>query len=203
MKGMGASNQPPLNLEPLAISCTDSDCEKGLHCFRKTEKLMKKGLVGVCRTCGVSLVNWSRVHGRNISDVAFTFAELRKEYIRHYFWHLDIDQKAINHARRKGMIGLEAAASKRIATALAPSQPFRDGRQTPMRGNVLFYAQHATATCCRKCLEEWHAIPLGREMTPAEQRYCAELLMLYVKERLPTLTPAGEKEPAIRRRGIR
>jgi hypothetical protein len=29
-----------------------------------------------------------------------------------------------------------------------------DGRQTPMRNHPVFIAQHATATCCRGCLEK-------------------------------------------------
>ena len=27
-----------------------------------------------------------------------------------------------------------------------------DGRQTPWHGHPIFVAQHATATCCRKCI---------------------------------------------------
>jgi hypothetical protein len=74
-----------------------------------------------------------------------------------------------------------------------------DGRQTPWEGNPMFYAQHATATCCRRCLEEWHNIPRGRELTDAEISYCTSLVMLYVNERLPFLTEYGEKVPPVRR----
>jgi hypothetical protein len=45
-----------------------------------------------------------------------------------------------------------------IAQRLAPAVPAEDGRQTPYRGHPVFVAQHATATCCRGCLEEWHRI---------------------------------------------
>jgi hypothetical protein len=48
-----------------------------------------------------------------------------------------------------------------------------DGKQTPMRGHPVFIAQHATATCCRGCLEKWHAIPHGRALSEQEQRYGA------------------------------
>ncbi len=37
-----------------------------------------------------------------------------------------------------------------------PGKPANDGRQTPMRNHPAFIAQHATATCCRGCLEKWH-----------------------------------------------
>lgn len=41
----------------------------------------------------------------------------------------------------------------------------RIGRQTPYRGHPVFVAQHAAATCCRTCLERWHAIPAGHTWT--------------------------------------
>jgi predicted Fe-S protein YdhL (DUF1289 family) len=56
-----------------------------------------------------------------------------------------------------------------IAKRLAPAAPLKDGKQTPFKGHPVFVAQHATATCCRGCLEKWHAIPRGRELTREEQ----------------------------------
>ncbi len=58
-----------------------------------------------------------------------------------------------------------------VAKRLAPAEPLNDGRQTPFRGHPVFIAQHATATCCRGCLEKWHAIPRGRELGPEEQAH--------------------------------
>jgi hypothetical protein len=56
-----------------------------------------------------------------------------------------------------------------------------------MQGNAIFYAQHATATCCRTCLAYWHDIPKGRSLTVEELDYCARLLDLYLDRRLPEL----------------
>ncbi|HGF5614082.1 TPA: DUF4186 family protein [Klebsiella quasipneumoniae subsp. similipneumoniae] len=36
--------------------------------------------------------------------------------------------------------------------------------------------QHATATCCRGCLEKWHAIPHGRALSEQEQRYIVQVI---------------------------
>jgi hypothetical protein len=52
-----------------------------------------------------------------------------------------------------------------VAQRLAPAEPRSDGRQTPMRGHPVFIAQHATATCCRGCLEKWHFIPRGEPLS--------------------------------------
>lgn len=63
-----------------------------------------------------------------------------------------------------------------IRDRLAPAQPKNDGKQTPMRGHPIFIAQHATATCCRGCLEKWHHIPQGRELTEEEIDYVLAIL---------------------------
>jgi len=68
-----------------------------------------------------------------------------------------------------------------IARRLAPAQPYHDGRQTPYRGHPVFVAQHATATCCRSCLERWHAIPKGRDLTRAERGYVVDVLCRWIE----------------------
>ena len=57
-----------------------------------------------------------------------------------------------------------------IARRLVPAEPRNDGKQTPYRGHPVFVAQHATATCCRSCLERWHQIPRGRGAEPRGAR---------------------------------
>src|ERR1044072_5261808 len=69
----------------------------------------------------------------------------------------------------RGMDVVRRHAGELLAQRLAPAAPDKDGKQTPYRGHPVFVAQHATATCCRGCLERWHGIAKGRELTPAEQ----------------------------------
>lgn len=64
---------------------------------------------------------------------------------------------------------------------LAPADPPRDGRQTPMRGHPCFIAQHATGCCCRSCLEKWHHIPKGRALTEAELDRLVAILMRWIE----------------------
>lgn len=101
-------------LQPLGITCTSTDCDNGLHCFRQTTKMRREGKRGMCRECGVSLVDWPRVKRRDLSDIDYTFAALQHELIRHHFWHTEIDQRAVNHARRKGRLGMRKAALHRV-----------------------------------------------------------------------------------------
>ena len=55
-----------------------------------------------------------------------------------------------------------------------------DGKQTPMKGHPVFVAMHACATCCRSCLEKWHNIPRGRELTQNEKNYIFILLITWI-----------------------
>ena len=91
---------------------------------------------GPCRTCGANLVDWNRVTKRNLSDAANTFEEMRKERIRHYFWHAEFDEAAVRHALRKGRRGLEERAEQEIRRGVGMDTVF-DGRQTPFWGNVI------------------------------------------------------------------
>jgi Domain of unknown function (DUF4186) len=63
--------------------------------------------------------------------------------------------------RALGMEVIREHAGELLGKRLAPAEPRNDGKQTPYRGHPVFVAQHATATCCRTCLERWHGIPKG------------------------------------------
>lgn len=186
-------------LAPLEISCTSADCEGGLHCFKKSRE-MSEAERGRCRYCGVNLVDWDRIHHCNINDAAFTFDSLRYEMIRHHYWHKSLDLKAKNHARRKGREGLRDAVRHRLEKYIAPEYPVRDGRQTPWEGSIIYYAQHATACCCRKCMEYWYGIPRGIELSDELRGFFLELIMMYIDERMPDLTEKGEVVSPIRRK---
>jgi hypothetical protein len=192
---MPVTPTPPAALAPLKITCTSSDCDADLHCFKATRKLVEDNKVGACRKCGVELIDWDRVHARRFDDVDFTFGQLRRELIRHYFWHLAFDEKALNHARRKERILLHEAARRRIDTSVRRAGMAFDGRQTPRSGNTIFYAQHATAACCRTCIEYWHGIPKDRDLTPNQTAYLASLVIAYLDERLPDLDDAPRRVP--------
>jgi hypothetical protein len=96
----------------------------------------------------------------------------------------------------RGMGTIREHAAELIGRRLAPAEPFKDGRQTPYRGHPVFVAQHATATCCRGCLERWHRIPKGRELSEGEQRYVVEVIARWIDRDTGTADRAGERGPA-------
>ena len=89
-----------------------------------------------------------------------------------------------NYVSEKGMAKVREHAIDLISKRLAPANLPNDGRQTPMRGHPVFVAQHATATCCRGCLEKWHRIPKGRELTWEEQEYVVDVIMEWISREM-------------------
>ena len=185
-------------LEPLELSCTRSDCENDLHCFRESKRRAKHPS-GSCQSCGAILVDWGQVRKRDLNDRKHTVESLKKEWIRHHYWHREIDEQARNHALRKGRSGIRVAAERRIRTSVT-TKGNREGRQTPWEGNILYYAQHATACCCRRCMEYWHGIPQDQPLTEKQIEYFKELCLGYVFERMPELPEQGQKVPPISRK---
>lgn len=88
--------------------------------------------------------------------------------------------RELAYAEAKGRETLERHARDFVAQRLAPALPRKDGRQTPLRGHPVFVAQHATATCCRGCLEKWHRVRRGRDLTKTEQAWVVALLMAWI-----------------------
>ena len=164
------------------VTCTSSDCERDLHSFLRKYPRGKCYRNGKCRECGADLIDWNRLDQRDLSDVENTVASLERELIRHHYWHKAIDEKAVNKAMAKGMKGLREEAEDRLHKSVGPpsSKIFRDGTQTPKDGNAIYYAQHATATCCRKCIEAWHGIDREHPLTNDEIGYMTGLVMHYI-----------------------
>jgi hypothetical protein len=94
-------------------------------------------------------------------------------------FHLRAHERAFVQLR--SMTTVREHAANLLAKRVAPAAPAKDGKQTPYKGHPVFVAQHATATCCRTCLERWHEIPKGREMTPDEQAYAVDVICRWIE----------------------
>ena len=92
--------------------------------------------------------------------------------------------KETEYLNGKGMKTILEHAADFIEKRLAPAEPTNDGKQTLRRNHPVFVAQHATATCCRGCLEKWHDIPKKRELDDAEKRHIIEIIQIWLKQYL-------------------
>lgn len=113
-------------------------------------------------------------------DLEALFEALAKSTFRAGFV-LNTKDKA--YLQQKGLSTVLDHAEDFIKVRLAPANIANDGKQTPMRGHPVFVAQHATACCCRGCLQQWHHIPQGRALTDAEQAYIVVVLEKWLREK--------------------
>jgi hypothetical protein len=86
----------------------------------------------------------------------------------------------IDYINEKGMDVVKSHTVDFIKEKLQPANPKNDGKQTPMKGHPTFMAMHACACCCRGCLEKWHHIEKGRELTKDECNYIYKLLITWI-----------------------
>jgi hypothetical protein len=116
---------------------------------------------------------------------ALSRSRFRKKFV------LAAEERSYLHL--KGRAAVMAHAREFIARRLAPAYPGNDGKQTPMRGHPVFLAQHATATCCRGCLEKWHGIPRGRALSAREQSYVVDVIGRWLHTQDATAPDEGER----------
>ncbi len=109
------------------------------------------------------------------------FWRLSRSDFRRKFVLKDSDRAYIE---KKGMDTIRDHARSFVRQRLAPAHIPNDGKQTPMRGHPVFVSQHATATCCRGCLEKWHRIPKGIPLTERQQEYIVNVLMEWIRRQL-------------------
>lgn len=114
-----------------------------------------------------------------MEQVEYILEQLQKSKFRSSF---SLKEKEKLYIDQKGLEVIEQHAFDFIRTRLAHIYIPNDGKQTPMKGHPVFIAQHATATCCRKCLEKWHKIKKGKELSLAEQEYIVSVIMAWIKK---------------------
>lgn len=126
---------------------------------------------------------------RNIDEL---FKALTKSAFRRSFRLRGSD---LTYLHDKGLPVVMAHAEDFIAKRLAPAYISNDGKQTPFRGHPVFVAQHATATCCRGCLEKWHGIPAGRQLDHEECHHILQVLEKWLTENAGVRQEKSGKQP--------
>ena len=53
-----------------------------------------------------------------------------------------------------------------------------------MKGHPVFIAQHATATCCRGCINKWYGIDKNKILDDNEIKYINKVIMTWIKKEI-------------------
>lgn len=111
-----------------------------------------------------------------MNDLDYLFVRLSRSKFRSSF-HLK--EKDKEYILKKGIDEIIDHAYTFIDKRLSILNE-NDGKQTPMRGHPVFIAQHATATCCRGCIEKWHNIKKEKELDEVEKEYLVDVIMKWI-----------------------
>jgi hypothetical protein len=117
----------------------------------------------------------------SMRDLDELFRTLERSAFRRRF---KLGSKERSYVAKHGIEVIREHASRFVVERLSPASPVNDGRQTPMRNHPVFIAQHATATCCRGCLERWHGIKKGRVLTEEEITYIIEVISRWIEKEM-------------------
>ncbi len=90
-------------------------------------------------------------------------------------------KKEIEYIDKKGIEEIKKQTYEIINKRIKPEIIENDGKQTPMKNHPVFIGQHATATCCRGCIEKWHHIKKNKELTDHEIDFIVELIMEWIR----------------------
>lgn len=104
---------------------------------------------------------------------------LQKSKFRSHFY---LKEKELHIIDEKGFEKIKEHAYDIIKKNIACYNERLDGKQTPMKNHPVFIAEHATATCCRGCIERWHHIPKTKELNDNEINFIVELIMAWIKK---------------------
>jgi hypothetical protein len=127
---------------------------------------------------------------------------LRRSDFRMSFHLTPIEQRIV---KEKGIEGIREEGRAIVEKRLRAADPNNDGRQTPKSGHPIFVAQHATATCCRKCLSRWHGISRHRELTDDEMKFVVGLCLRWIRKDMtaPRQVPERLRKSHMRRRSFK
>ena len=92
-----------------------------------------------------------------------------------------LGKKYIEYVDKVGLVKIRSHAKDFIEKRLAV-KPLNDGHQTPYKGHPVFIAQHATATCCRKCLNKWYKIAENKTLTEDEITSILNIIIKWIEK---------------------
>lgn len=94
-----------------------------------------------------------------------------------------LKEKDKDYVRNKGIDVIRKHTLDFIDKRLTILQD-NDGYQTPMKGHPVFIAQHATATCCRGCIEKWYKINKNNKLTDKQKEFISDLIIKWIEEEM-------------------
>lgn len=116
-----------------------------------------------------------------MNDIDEVFLRLSRSPFRRKF---RLQGRELAYLQTWGLPHVMKQAAELIRKRVAPEVVPNDGRQTPWRNHPVFVAQHATATCCRGCLEKTHGIARGHALSEEEMGHVLAVVERWLRAAL-------------------
>lgn len=107
------------------------------------------------------------------------FVRIRRSSFRQKF---RLVGKELAYLQTWGLVHVMKHAGEIIDKRVGVANPPNDGKQTPWRNHPVFVAQHATATCCRGCLQKIHEIRAGNALSAEERAHVLAVIERWLSE---------------------
>lgn len=108
-------------------------------------------------------------------------SEFRSDFI--------LQDKDIEYLYENGLGVVREQALSLFRNSLLSNHEENWFRSKTAKGNPVFVAQNATATCCRTCIAKWHDISADNDFTDEEIFYLVDIVMLYICDNIPQDVP--------------
>ncbi|MBQ6493339.1 MAG: DUF4186 domain-containing protein [Erysipelotrichaceae bacterium] len=95
-----------------------------------------------------------------------------------------LSAKDRKYIEQKGMDVIASHTRDFVRQKVSAACPDNDGRQTPMSGHPSFKAMHATACCCRGCLNRWYRVPKGIPLNEQQQEKITRLILAWIENEM-------------------
>lgn len=179
-------------IPPLLVEKRD---RRGWVVLRDTVAQMNLSLVAAVRESHEQRAPAARAASRATTPIpVFGPVAAAVDLLRSNAWHDAWWQRPLDPKSRaqmgQSLEELRVWTRRRLAKALGRTTESRgtreshDALRTPRSGRIFLYAQRATATCCRRCIRDWFAIPDGRPLSDEELNWLTDVALRYIEDRM-------------------
>lgn len=60
----------------------NQDCSVGLHTYHGSRRFNSQGYP-ICKYCGADVIDWERIHRRDLKEAEYTLAQLKSDCFRY------------------------------------------------------------------------------------------------------------------------
>jgi hypothetical protein len=176
------ANQPSFDLGNTFSQVGETERSAQIERSNQAEQTQQDGQTAPKQHAAQRQLRQHHMHHQPLDEETAEWISVMLERLSHSKFRssFHLSRHDLEYALEKGPETIDQHTHDFLRQRLGAAHPLKDGRQTPWRGHPVFTAQHATATCCRGCMNKWHHVPQGRPLSDAEIDRFSALIMAWI-----------------------